>query len=297
MSNERGAKLRRSELPAEDSAYLRLLGERVRDMRARRGMTRKILARDSGVSERYLAQLEAGQGNFSVILLRQVAQAMGLPMEDLVRDGPDQPPELTLLSQYLGRLSPAKLARARQLLQGEFEAAGKRERQHRIALIGLRGGGKSTLGAMLALRLGVPFVELASEIERVAGVTLSEVFSLYGQIAYRRYERRALESVVEANEGFVMAPGGSIVSEPATFDLLLTHCFTVWLRASPEEHMARVVAQGDSRPMRDNEEAMEDLKRILAGREAMYSKADVVVDTTGRSAEQSVEDILSLLPA
>jgi XRE family transcriptional regulator, aerobic/anaerobic benzoate catabolism transcriptional regulator len=297
MSNERGAKLRRSELPAEDSAYLRLLGERVRDMRARRGMTRKILARDSGVSERYLAQLEAGQGNFSVILLRQVAQAMGLPMEDLVRDGPDQPPELALLSQYLGRLSPAKLARARQLLQAEFEAAGKRERQHRIALVGLRGGGKSTLGAMLALRLGVPFIELASEIERVAGVTLSEVFSLYGQIAYRRYERRALESVVEAHEGFVMAPGGSIVSEPATFDLLLTHCFTVWLRASPEEHMARVVAQGDSRPMRDNEEAMEDLKRILAGREAMYSKADVVVDTTGRSAEQSVEDILSLLPA
>jgi XRE family transcriptional regulator, aerobic/anaerobic benzoate catabolism transcriptional regulator len=118
MSNVPGAKTRRPDLPAEDSAYLRLLGERVRDMRARRGMTRKILARDSGVSERYLAQLEAGQGNFSVILLRQVAQAMGLPMEDLVRDGPDQPPELTLLSQYLGRLSPAKLARARQLLQG-----------------------------------------------------------------------------------------------------------------------------------------------------------------------------------
>ncbi|MGB0128528.1 MAG: helix-turn-helix transcriptional regulator [Rhodocyclaceae bacterium] len=297
MSNDRGPKVRRPELPAEDSAYLRLLGERVRDMRARRGMTRKILARDSGVSERYLAQLEAGQGNFSVILLRQVAQAMGLPMEDLVRDGPDQPPELTLLSQYLGRLSPAKLAHARKLLQAEFETTGKRERRHRIALIGLRGGGKSTLGGMLALRLGVPFIELASEIERVAGVTLSEVFSLYGQIAYRRYERRALESVVEAHDGFVVAPGGSVVSEPATFDLLLTHCFTVWLRASPEEHMARVVAQGDSRPMRDNEEAMEDLKRILAGREAMYSKADVVVDTTGRTTEQSVEDILSLLPA
>lgn len=274
-----------------EAEFLRLLGDRIREARARRGMTRKILARDSKVSERYLAQLEAGQGNISIALLRQIAHAMGLPLADLVREEPDRPVELTLLIQTLSRLAPKELAQARTLLSETFGAAVERERRHRIALIGLRGAGKSTLGARLAKETDVPFIELDREIERESGMSLSEVFDLYGQPAYRRYERRALEAVIERHDRAVIATGGSIVSEAATFDLLLAACYTVWLTAAPEEHMGRVVAQGDQRPMAENAEAMEDLRRILAGRNALYSKADARVDTAGKTVEQSFREL------
>ncbi len=276
-------------LPKNDeAAYLHLLGERIRAARARRGMTRKILARDSGVSERYLAQLEAGHGNISILLLRQVAQAMSLPLAELVREEPEHPVEFSLLVQSLSRLDPKQLAQARKLLAESFGASMERERRRRIALIGLRGAGKSTLGARLAAALGIPFVELDREIERLAGMSLASLFDLYGQSAYRRYERRALESVIETHDRAVIATGGSLVSEPATFDLLLAACFTVWLTARPEEHMSRVMAQGDFRPMADNSEAMEDLRRILDGRAALYSKADVTVATDQTSIDQSL---------
>jgi XRE family transcriptional regulator, aerobic/anaerobic benzoate catabolism transcriptional regulator len=278
---------RDSEAGSEDAAYLRRVGERVREARARRGMTRKLLARDSGVSERYIAQLETGQGNISILLLRQIAQAMNLSAEELVRDGPDRPVELTLLIETLRRLKPAELSEARRALGGMFGGAVARERGKRIALIGLRGAGKSTLGAMLAKQLDVPFVELDREIERVAGASLSEIFDLYGQAAYRRYERRALETVLERHDRAVIATGGSIVSEAATYDLLLTACYTIWLTAAPEEHMDRVVAQSDLRPMAGNEEAMADLRNILAGRAALYAKSDATVDTAGAGVAAS----------
>jgi XRE family transcriptional regulator, aerobic/anaerobic benzoate catabolism transcriptional regulator len=285
--SERGA-------PGGEVAYLHLLGDRVREARARRGMTRRILARDSGVSERYLAQLESGQGNISIILLRQVAQAMSLPLADLVRDGPERPVELTLLIETLTRLAPAELTAARRLLADAFGAAIESGRRHRIALIGLRGAGKSTLGALLAGDLNIPFIELDREIERETGTRLAEVFDLYGQAAYRRYERRALEAMIERHERAVIATGGSIVSEPATFDLLLSACYTVWLTATPEEHMSRVMAQGDYRPMAGNAEAMDDLRRILAGRDALYRKADVILDTAGKTVEQSLRALKAL---
>jgi XRE family aerobic/anaerobic benzoate catabolism transcriptional regulator len=276
---------------SSEAEYLGRLGERIREARARRGMTRKILARDSGVSERYLAQLEAGQGNISIALLRQVAHAMSLPLTDLVREGPDRPVELTLFIQTLGRLSPKDLAQARRLLADAFGAAVASERRHRIALIGLRGAGKSTLGAALAEALGVPFIELDREIEREAGAGLSAIFDLYGQAAFRRYERRALETAIERHERVVIATGGSIVSEPATFDLLLAACYTVWLTASPEEHMGRVLAQGDTRPMAGNDEAMDDLRRILDNRHALYAKADAVVETGGKGVGESLREL------
>jgi XRE family transcriptional regulator, aerobic/anaerobic benzoate catabolism transcriptional regulator len=272
-----------------EAEYLHLLGERIRAARARRGMTRKILARDSGVSERYLAQLETGHGNISIILLRQVAQAMGLPLADLVREGPEHPVELSLLVQSLARLELKQLAQARTLLAESFGASMEQGRRQRVALIGLRGAGKSTLGAKLAAELAVPFVELDREIERLAGMSLAALFDLYGQSAYRRYERRALEIVIGSHDRAVIATGGSLVSEPATFDLLLSACFTVWLTARPEEHMSRVMAQGDLRPMADNTEAMEDLRRILEGRAALYSKADAVVETAGKSIDGSLD--------
>jgi XRE family aerobic/anaerobic benzoate catabolism transcriptional regulator len=284
-------RVQRREASGEEAEFLHLLGERIRDTRARRGMTRKILARDSGVSERYLAQLETGQGNISIILLRQVAQAMGVPLTELVREGPDRPVELTLLVQSLSRLAASELAQVRALIAERFGSEAGLGRRKRIALIGLRGAGKSTLGRRLAEARGVPFIELDREVERESGLALAEIFALYGQSAFRRYERRSLETVLERHDGAVIATGGSLVSEPGTFDLLLSTCYTVWLKASPEEHMARVVAQGDMRPMADNAESMADLRRILAGRTALYAKADATVETAGKTVDVAFAEL------
>ncbi len=274
---------------AADSEYLRLLGERVRETRARRGMTRRLLARDSGVSERYLAQLETGQGNISILLLRQIASALDIPLAALVSEGPEPPVDLVHTTEFLRRLPAAELAEARRLLVQHFGGVDLAARRGRIALVGLRGAGKSTLGAILANHLEVPFLELDRLIEQESGVTLSAIFDLYGQSGFRRLERRCLDQVIERYPRFVLATGGSLVSEPASFERLLTTCFTVWLRATPEEHMERVIAQGDIRPMADNRESMSDLKRILQVREPLYRKADVTIDTSTASVEESVE--------
>jgi XRE family aerobic/anaerobic benzoate catabolism transcriptional regulator len=280
---------------AEES-FLQALGERVRDARARRGMTRKILARDSGVSERYLAQLESGQGNASVLLLLRVAAALNMSVTEFLQQGAEQPVELALIWQFLQRLPAQKLPLVRSQLLRDYGTA-HIERMKRIALIGLRGAGKSTLGSRLAKELEIPFIELDREVEREAGTSLSEIFLLYGQAGYRRYERRCLENVVKNNERAIIATGGSIVSEPGTYDLLLSTCRTVWLKAQPEEHMARVVAQGDTRPMTGNREAMEDLHRILRGRNALYGRADVTIDTAHKSIDQSLQQLRKAVAA
>lgn len=279
----------------QHAPYLKNLGERVREARARRGMTRKILSRDSGVSERYLAELESGRGNVSITLLRQIAGAMGMPLTELVREGPEPSVELRLLTEQLGRLAPEDLAAAANLIGERFaQSAEALGRQGRIALIGLRGAGKSTLGRGLAERLDVPFVELAAEIEREAGMSLSEIFDLWGQSAYRRHERRCLEGVIETHPRAVIATGGSLVSEAGTYEILLNGCFTVWIRATPEEHMSRVVEQGDYRPMEGNAEAMDDLRRILDGRDPLYGEADAILDTSGRSVDESLEALIEI---
>jgi len=274
----------------EGDGLLQALGERVRDARARRGMTRKILARDSGVSERYLAQLEAGQGNISVLLLMKIAHSLNVPLADLVREHNGEQVELTLIEQFLKRLPPQKLPLVRSQLIRDFGSTDA-DRMRRIGLIGLRGAGKSTLGARLARELGYAFVELDREVETEAGTSLNEIFLLYGQAGYRRYERRCLEKVLERSDRVVIATGGSIVSETGTYDLLLTACYTVWLRAAPEEHMARVVAQGDTRPMAGNKEAMDDLRRILEGRASLYGQADATVDTAAKTIDQSLAEL------
>lgn len=283
-------------LRKKEDRYLAALGDRVRDARSRRGMSRKILARDSGVSERYLAQLEAGEGNVSILLLRQIAAALDLSLAELIDENPGEAAELALITQFLKRLPRQKLAAVRALLVRKYGRAHE-ERMNRIALIGLRGAGKSTLGVRLARKLDVPFVELDREIEREAGTGLSEIFLLYGQAGYRRYERRCLEKVLEKHERAVIAAGGSVVSEPGTYELLLSACFTVWLKAAPEEHMARVVAQGDTRPMAGSDQAMDDLRRILDGRAALYGQADVVVDTAGKSVEKSFAELRKAVSA
>jgi len=255
-----------------------------------KGMTRRALSLASAVSERHLANLELGVGNASVQVLRQVAMALGCQIAELVGDETTSSPEWLLIRDLLADRDEADLHRARIALADLFgESARPTARLARIALIGLRGAGKSTLGARLAERLNVPFVELNREIERVAGCRLGEVHNLLGPGAYRRYERRALEETIQLYPDAVIATPGGIVSDPATFNLLLAHCWTVWLQASPEEHMQRVIAQGDLRPMAGNREAMDDLRRILAGRAAFYGKADATLNTSGRSEDDVLE--------
>ena len=276
----------------EDGAFLAALGDRVRELRARRGMTRKILAKDSGVSERYLAQLETGQGNASLGILRRIARALDVPLEALVADAPAAPAELTHAVELLRRLDPQRLSEARALLLKTFGEADVAGRGERIALIGLRGAGKTTLGKLLAARLGVPFLELDREIERESGVSLATIFEFYGQAGFRRMERRCLDRVIAEHPRFVLATGGSIVSEASTFERLLAACWTVWLKAAPTEHMGRVVAQGDMRPMAGNRESMADLQRILAGREPLYRRADAEVDTSGKPPAEALDALL-----
>jgi XRE family aerobic/anaerobic benzoate catabolism transcriptional regulator len=280
----------------DTDAYLRRLGERVRTLRNQRGMSRKVLAQHAKVSERYLAQLETGQGNGSIVLLRRIARAIGLPVTQLVSEGAEPPLDLVLLSQFLERLPPNALSDARELLLRHFSEPSDNLRNHRIALIGLRGGGKSTLGRLLAARLDVPFIELDREIERRSGAPLSEIFEMFGQETFRRAEREALESVLYQHRAFVLATSGSIVTEPGTLELLLSSCFTVWVRAEPDEHMKRVMEQGDMRPMAKSARAMQDLIAILKSREPLYAKAAVELVTTGKTPEQNLTELLRVIP-
>lgn len=279
----------------ESSEFLISLGARVRDMRSRRGMSRRVLARQSDVSERYLAQLEGGHGNCSIVLLRRIADAMNVPVAELVDDRPQRPLETVLLEQFLARLSPGEIAETRELLLGRFGGPSNAMRRERIALVGLRGGGKSTLGALLAERLSVPFIELDRVIEQKSGIAVGEMIEMFGQETFRRNERAALELVLQDNPRFVLATGGGLVTEPATFELLLSSCLTVWVRAEPDEHMQRVIAQGDRRPMADNARAMDDLVSILKSREPLYAKSDIALDTAGKAPRKSLDEVMTLL--
>jgi XRE family aerobic/anaerobic benzoate catabolism transcriptional regulator len=276
------------------------LGGRVRAWRARRGVTRKALAADSGLSERFLADVESGKGNVSINSLEAVARALHISLLELLQDAVR--PALTRVQGLLLRLDDTQLDQAYSLLGKTFGMNDAAGREQRVALIGLRGAGKSTLGNQLATARGVPFIELDREIEREAGTSMNEILLLHGQAGYRRYERRALFRIAEEHpDGVVMTTGGSIVSERETFDLLQSRFYCVWLKASPEEHMARVVAQGDMRPFDATRgatnEALEDIRRILASREELYARADAVVDTAARTLKQSLKDLERAAPS
>ncbi len=268
--------------------FLASLGDRVRSLRARRGMTRKAVALAADVSERHLANLEYGVGNASILVLLQVAQALQCSLAEMIGDVTTSSPEWLMLRELLERRDEPTLRRVREAVgellgTGGANGSGQAARSSRVALIGLRGAGKSTLGLMLAEDLGFPFVELSREIEKFAGCSIAEIQALYGVNAYRRYERRALEEAIQIYPEAVIATPGGLVSDPATFNQLLAHCTTVWLQADPQDHMKRVTAQGDMRPMAASKEAMEDLKGILAGRAAFYSKAEFKLDTSAQA--------------
>jgi XRE family aerobic/anaerobic benzoate catabolism transcriptional regulator len=269
-----------------DEGFLAGLGRRVRASRNRRGMTRKMLAAEADVSERHLAQLEAGDGNISVLLLQRIAEALSVSIGELFADATSADRESSAMLQRLDRLPASRRREIVARFQSEIETDGGAKNE-RVALIGLRGAGKSTLGVRLAQDLSVAFIELDREIEKDAGMDLAGIFSLYGQAGYRRFEKRTLERVLALHARAVISVGGGVVSERETYDRLLASCFTVWVKAKPEDHMARVVAQGDLRAMAENDEAMEDLRDILAAREPLYGMADFQLETSGDSVDES----------
>ena len=283
--------------PRPETEFLKMLGGRVRQERSRRAMTRRELAKHAAVSERFLAQLETGHGNISIIRLRRIAHALGLGVERLAQEKNGDVPEIVGTIALLEKLKPEERRRAQALLLEKFGAGSERERRGRIALVGLRGAGKSTLGALLAERMGAPFIELDRMIEQESGTKLSVVFDLYGPAGFHRLEREALERVLETHERFVLATGGSIVNEPETFARLRDACYTVWLKARPEDHMQRVIAQGDKRPMAGSQWAMADLRKILAGREPLYEKADASVNTSGKTVRQAAAELAAVAKA
>ncbi len=277
----------------EDS-FLEELGRRVRTMRGLRGMSRKVLAKVSGISERYIAQLESGKGNVSIVLLRRVSNAMAAHLEDLIPSS-DPAPDWPVIRELMRQATPNQIAQAKHVLSGQSGSDTVLHGQMPfagIALIGLRGAGKSTLGRMLAKQIGWGFVELNKEIEQGNGLSVAEIIALYGQEGFRRMEQAALGKLLARKELIVLATGGGIVSEPLTFDLILSSFYTIWLKAEPEEHMARVRRQGDLRPMADDRSAMAELRTILLSREPLYARASTVVDTAGQSVDDAAARLL-----
>jgi XRE family transcriptional regulator, aerobic/anaerobic benzoate catabolism transcriptional regulator len=273
-----------------ETGFLEQLGQRVRTMRALRGMSRKVLAKVSGISERYIAQLESGKGNVSIVLLRRVSNAMGAHLEDLIPTS-EPSPDWPVLRDLVRKATPNQIAQAKDVLAGNG-ASPQRASFAGIALIGLRGAGKSTLGRMLAKKIGWSFVELNKEIEAQNGLSVAEIIALYGQEGFHRMEQAALANLLARKELMVLATGGGIVSEPVTFDLVLSSFYTIWLKAEPEEHMARVRAQGDLRPMADDRSAMSELRTILVSREPLYARASAVVDTAGLSVDDAAARLI-----
>ena len=288
MTSEVKPSTETSEPDTKRSPFLEALGERVRNLRSRKGMTRRAVAMAANVSERHLANLEYGTGNVSVLVLLQVAHALQCSLAELLGDVTTTSPEWLLIRELLSKRSEADLRRARVQLSDMFgEGGNAQERKNRIALVGLRGAGKTALGQRLAGDLGFPFIELSRQIEQFAGCQISEIHNLYGANAYRRYERRALEEAIQIYPEVVIATPGGLVSDSANFNVLLSHCTTVWLQADAADHMGRVRAQGDLRPMAASAEAMDDLKNILKGRSAFYAKAQYRVNTSEQPLDET----------
>jgi XRE family transcriptional regulator, aerobic/anaerobic benzoate catabolism transcriptional regulator len=280
----------------EKNPFLVALGDRVRSMRGRRGMARKALAQTADVSERHLANLEYGIGNASILVLLQVAQALQCTLSELIGQGSSLSPEGQLLQDLLAGQDEGTLRRLRLEIVDSLGANRLiKPPSLRIALVGLRGAGKSTLGQMIAADFGYPFVELSREIEKLGGGTIGEIQALYGVSAYRRYEMRAMNEVIQRYSQVIIATPGGVVADATSFNLMLAECTTVWLEASPEDHMNRVIAQGDMRPMAASKEAMEDLKAILAGRSAFYSKANFRLDTSAQDLDASFLALRAML--
>jgi XRE family aerobic/anaerobic benzoate catabolism transcriptional regulator len=280
--------------PAGGDAFAAAVGALVRSARAKRGITRRKLAEQSGASERYLAQIESGQGNPSVIILKDIADALDLPVVELLPRGNGRNAALSRVLGLIASVPPSELSAIADLIEGRTAAASAADRARRIALVGLRGAGKSTLGQLLAKQLDAPFIELNRVVEQAYGARIPDLIEIAGIATFRRYERDCLERVIAEHEAAVIATAGGIVSSPETYGLLLRHAHTIWIKTRPEEHMRRVMAQGDFRPMARNREAMSDLVAILDARSADYARAEAELDTSGDEERQSLTKLVRI---
>jgi XRE family transcriptional regulator, aerobic/anaerobic benzoate catabolism transcriptional regulator len=280
---------------AQTAAFLAAIGREVRKNRAKRGMTRRQLAQASETSERYLAQIESGAGNPSVSVLRAIAQALDLPASALLPESGTRTAELSPLVDLLAQVPGQELPALAKELAARVARAGGTDRGERIALVGLRGAGKSTLGRMLAQHLDWPFVELDRRVAEEYGASVPDLIEMAGMATFRRHERDALDRVVAGHESAIITTAGGIVSNPETYALLLRRTHTVWIKARPDEHMSRVMAQGDFRPMAQNRAAMADLVAILEARRADYARAEAELDTSGDAVEQSFAKLLRIV--
>jgi XRE family aerobic/anaerobic benzoate catabolism transcriptional regulator len=279
----------------EHDAFVAAVGRLVRLARAKRGMTRRQLAQGSGASERYLAQIESGQGNPSVIILKSIAEALDVPIIDLLPRPNGRTAAMTHILDLLGRMPLAELPAIAELIESRANADAASDRGRRIALVGLRGAGKSTLGQRLARELGCPFIELDRLVEQDYGARVPDLIEMAGLATFRRYERTCLERVLDTHEAAVIATAGGIVSNAETYALLLRRTHAIWLKARPDEHMSRVMEQGDFRPMAQNREAMADLVAILDARRADYARAEAELDTSGDTVEASFEKLRDIV--
>jgi XRE family aerobic/anaerobic benzoate catabolism transcriptional regulator len=281
--------------PAYAAAFLAAIGREVRRNRAKRGMTRRQLAQASETSERYLAQIESGTGNPSVSVLRAIAQALDLPASALLPETGARTAELGAIFDLLAQVPAGELPALNKEIASRVVQRAGADRARRITLVGLRGAGKSTLGRMLAQHLGWPFIELDRRVAEDYGASVPDLIEMAGTATFRRHERSALERLLAEHEAAVITTAGGIVSNPETYALLLRHSHTIWIKARPEEHMSRVMAQGDFRPMAQNRAAMADLVAILEARRADYARAEAEVDTSGDSVEQSFSKLLRIV--
>jgi XRE family transcriptional regulator, aerobic/anaerobic benzoate catabolism transcriptional regulator len=280
---------------ALSASFLAGIGREVRKNRAKRGMTRRQLAHASLTSERYLAQIESGGGNPSVSVLRAIAQALDLPPAALLPGTAERSAALGPVIDLIAQVPEGELPALAKEIGARIASRADADRARRIALVGLRGAGKSTLGRMLAQHLGWPFIELDRRVEEDYGASIPDLIEMAGTATFRRHERSALQRVIAEHEAAIVTTAGGIVADPDTYALLLRRTHTVWIKARPEEHMSRVMAQGDFRPMAQNREAMADLVAILEARRADYARAEAEVDTAGDAVEQSFAKLLQVV--
>jgi len=278
-----------------DAGFATELGHMVRLGRAKRGMSRRQLAQESDTSERYLAQIESGGGNPSVLVMRSIADALEIPLFELLPQTGGLAAPYARIIDLLGRASPVDLAAIADLIERRIDGAAASDRGGRVALVGLRGAGKSTLGKLLADKIGVPFIELNRLVEQEYGASVPLLIEMSGVATFRRHERACLERVISQNKAAVIATAGGIVSNPETYSLLLRRTHSVWVSAQPEEHMSRVMKQGDFRPMARNREAMADLHAILDARRVDYARAEATLDTSAATVPQSLAKLQKIV--
>jgi len=273
-------------------ALTRLVGARVRKARELRGLARRELSEMSGVSQRYLAQVEAGEGNISIALLLKVGEALDHRIEWFVGEEDPWTSDVMRVADLFRR---ADSRQRREVLEILDPHPSREKKAHRIALIGLRGAGKSTLGRRASKALDLPFAELNHEIEEQSGMPVADVMALYGQEGYRALEHQAIGRLIATHDSVILAVAGGIVSAPEAFAVLLDNFHTVWVRAAPEEHMGRVLAQGDHRPMAGKASALDELKMILSSREPLYARADAMLDTSRKTEVEAFRELLAII--